>query len=88
MSIMDGSGPPPKLLTTLSKAADTVRGHDFIHLYSHWDADGIASVSVVAKALAREGIGFCTTNFPVLGPDQMDYIRSCPDECAVITDLG
>lgn len=39
---MDGSGPPPKLLSTLSKAAEVVRGHNYIHLYSHWDADGIA----------------------------------------------
>lgn len=42
----------------------------------------------MAKALVREGIGFYTTNFPVLGPSQMDYIRSCPDECVIITDLG
>lgn len=55
---MDGSGLPQKLLQSLSKAADTVRGHDFVHLYSHWDADGIAAMAVVAKALLREGIGF------------------------------
>ena len=85
---MDGSGLPPKLLSTLSQAADIVRRHRFINLYSHFDADGITSISIVAKALLREGIAFNTTVFPVLSSPELEVIRSSNPECMVITDLG
>ena len=45
---MDADVLPPKLLTVLHTAAEKVRGHDFIHVFSHYDADGVAAASVLA----------------------------------------
>lgn len=85
---MDGSGLPPKLLTSLSKAADTVRRHDFINVYSHFDSDGITSASIIAEALIREGKAFTVTIFPVLSSSQMEIVRNDDPDCLLMTDLG
>ncbi|MDR0887559.1 MAG: DHH family phosphoesterase [Candidatus Methanoplasma sp.] len=84
---MDGSV-PSKLLTTLSHAAEIVRGHDFIHVFSHYDADGISAAAVVAKALFRAGKEFKVTLFTSLNDHNMDIIRNSNAECVVVTDLG
>jgi len=85
---MDGSGLPSKLLTTLSVAADKVRGQPFINVYSHYDADGISAAAIICKALVRAGIEFKTTNFPVLDPPQMETVRNDKPPFFIMTDLG
>ncbi|MDR1404389.1 MAG: DHH family phosphoesterase [Candidatus Methanoplasma sp.] len=85
---MDGTVLPSKLLTTLSRAADVVRGHDFIQVYSHYDADGISSASIIAKTLLRIGKEFRVTLFTSLNDPNMDVIRNTPSECIIISDLG
>ena len=87
MSRMDGQV-PSKLLTTLSKAAETVRGHDFIQVYSHYDADGVSSAAIIAKTLLRLGKEFRVTLFTTLNDRGVDIIRGCKAECVIITDLG
>jgi len=79
---------PSKLLTTLSHAADIVRGHDFIQVYSHYDADGVSAASIIAKTLLREGKEFRVTLFTTLNDYNMDIIRTTKAECIIITDLG
>ena len=79
---------PAKLLTTLSKAADIVRGHDFIQVYSHYDADGVSSAAIVAKTLLRMGKEFRVTLFTTLNDRGVDIIRDCKAGCVIITDLG
>ena len=79
---------PSKLLTTLSHAADIVRGHDFIQIYSHYDADGVSAASIVARTLLREGKEFRATLFTTLNDYNMDIIRSTKADCIIITDLG
>ena len=79
---------PSKLLTTLSHAADIVRGHDFVQIYSHYDADGVSAASIIAKTLLREGKEFRVTLFTTLNDYNMDIIRSTKADCIVITDLG
>ncbi len=79
---------PAKLLTTLSKAADIVRGHDFIQVYSHYDADGVSSAAIVAKTLLRLGKEFRVTLFTTLNDRGVDIIRGCKAGCIIITDLG
>ena len=49
---------PSKLLSTLSQAADIVRGHNFIQVFSHYDADGVSAAAIVAKTLMRAGKEF------------------------------
>lgn len=83
-----GDQVPDKLLTTLSKAADVVRGHDFIQVYSHYDADGVSSAAIVAKTLLRMGKEFRVTLFTTLNDRGVDIIRDCRAECVIITDLG
>jgi RecJ-like exonuclease len=79
---------PSKLLTTLSHAADIVRGHDFIQVYSHYDADGVSAASIIAQALLREGKEFRVTLFTTLNDYNMDIIRSTKTDCIIMTDLG
>ncbi len=79
---------PSKLLTTLSHAADIVRGHDFIQVFSHYDADGVSAASIIAQTLLREGKEFRVTLFTTLNDYNMDIIRSTKAECIIITDLG
>lgn len=79
---------PIKLLTTLSKAADTVRSHDFIQVYSHYDADGVSSAAIIAKTLLRAGKEFRVTLFTTLNDQNMDIIRSTKTDCVILSDLG
>ncbi|WII10028.1 DHH family phosphoesterase [Methanomassiliicoccales archaeon LGM-DZ1] len=85
---MEGFDLPSKLLSALRAAADTVRGHDFIQCYSHFDADGITAAAIISKALLREGKEFRMTIFPTLNEEQMKTIEETPSECVLITDLG
>ena len=79
---------PPKLLTTLSQAADLVRGQSFIQVFSHFDADGVSSAAIIAKALLREGKEFRVTLFATLNDYNMNVIRSTKADCIIISDLG
>ena len=79
---------PSKLLTTLSKAADIVRGHDFIQVFSHYDADGVSSAAILAKTLLRAGKEFRVTLFTTLNDYNMDVIRNTKADCIIISDLG
>ncbi|MDR0508989.1 MAG: DHH family phosphoesterase [Candidatus Methanoplasma sp.] len=85
---MDDTVLPSKLLTTLSQAADIIRGHDFIQVYSHYDADGISSASIIAKTLLRAGKEFRVTLFTSLNDRNMEIIKQTPAECIIISDLG
>ncbi|AIZ56037.1 DHHA1 domain protein [Candidatus Methanoplasma termitum] len=85
---MDDTVLPSKLLTTLSQAVKIVNGHDFIHVYSHYDADGITAASIIAKTLLRAGKEFKITLFTSLNDENMNTIRSAPSECIMVTDLG
>lgn len=79
---------PSKLLTHLSQAAGIVRGHDFIHVYSHFDADGISAAAIIGKCLLRAGKEFKITLFTTLDDVNMGKIRETESECIIITDLG
>ncbi len=79
---------PSKLLSILSKAADTVRGHGLIQVYSHYDTDGITAASIIGKALSRAGKEFRITIFPTLSEDYMEVIEKTASECILVTDLG
>ena len=85
---MDDNVLPPKLLNQLSKAAEIVRSHDFIQVYSHYDADGISAASILAKTLMRAGKEFRVTLFTSLNDPNMETIRDTPSECIMISDLG
>ncbi|WP_201013843.1 hypothetical protein [Candidatus Methanomethylophilus sp. 1R26] len=52
---MEGFDLPSKLLSALRAAADTVRGHDFIQCYSHFDADGITAAAIISRPYSAKG---------------------------------
>ena len=79
---------PSKLLTTLNQAADIVRSHDFIQVFSHYDADGVSSAAILAKALLRAGKEFRVTLFTTLNDHNMDVIRNTKSDCTIVSDLG
>ena len=85
---MDDLVLPTKLLNHLSQATDIVRSHDFIQIYSHYDADGITAASILAKTLMRAGKEFRVTLFTSLNDPNMSIIQNTPSECIVISDLG
>jgi len=81
-------GIPSKLLSRLSTAAETVRRHDFIHIFSHYDADGISAATVAAKAIHRDGRGFDVTLFTGLDENSLTAIEKSNSKCILMTDLG
>ncbi|MDR0309906.1 MAG: DHH family phosphoesterase [Candidatus Methanoplasma sp.] len=85
---MDDTVLPSKLLTTLSHAVGMVNSHDFIQVYSHYDADGISAASIIARTLVRAGKEFRVTLFTSLDDANMEIIRNSGAECIIISDLG
>ncbi len=85
---MDDTVLPPKLLKDLSHAADIVRGHEFIQIFSHYDADGISAAAIIAKALMRAGKEFDVRLFTTLNDRSMEVIRGCGSKCIILSDLG
>ena len=79
---------PSKLLSTLSQAADIVRGHEFVQVYSHYDADGVSSAAILAKTLMRTGKEFRVTLFTTLNDYNMEVIRNSKADCVIVSDLG
>ncbi|MCQ2052813.1 MAG: DHH family phosphoesterase [archaeon] len=79
---------PSKLTFRLSRAVDIVRNHDFIQVYSHYDADGLSAASIVAKVLIRAGKEFRITIFTSLEEESVRVIKECAYDCILITDLG
>ncbi len=79
---------PSKLLTSLSQAADLVRSHHFIQIFSHFDADGVSSAAILAKALIRAGKEFRVTLFTTLNDYNMNVIRATKADCIIVSDLG
>ncbi len=79
---------PNKLLDELSNAADIVRGHNFIHIFSHYDADGLSSAAIIAKTLIREDKEFCITLLTSLDDTTFKEIQNSNADCIIITDLG
>ena len=81
-------GVPPKLFDDLTKAADLVRGHEFIHIFSHYDADGLSSAAILVKTLLREEKEFCVTLLTTLDDETFKEIAESDAGCIMIADLG
>jgi len=79
---------PSKLLNDLSIAVSVINRHDYIQVYSHYDADGISSAAIIANALRRAKKEFKVTLFTTLNDDVMDIIRRQASECTILSDLG
>ncbi len=85
---MDDNVLPSKLLNHLSHAAEIVRSHEFIQIYSHYDADGISAAAIIAKTMLREGKEFRVTLFTTLNDANMEIVKNTDADCIIMTDLG
>ena len=85
---MDESVLPSKLLTTLHQAADTVRGHDFIHIFTHNDADGVSSAGILACMLQRLGKEYQVTLVPILNDSVCSEMEGSFADCILMADIG
>lgn len=85
---MDECVLPSKLLKRLSYAAETARKHDHVHIFSHYDADGISAAGILAKTLFRAGKGFEVTLLTALDDDAMETVRGSEADCIILSDLG
>ncbi len=86
--LMDDTVLPPKLLNRLSSAAEAVRRHDHVHIFSHYDADGISAAGILAKTLLRAGKEFEVTLLTTLDDPAMDRIRESGAKCLILSDIG
>ena len=65
------------------KAAKIIRKHSFARVFTHYDADGISSASIVATALLRLGIDFHVSFLSGLNEGV-----ECDDELVIFADMG
>jgi len=85
---MDENVPPTKLFSCLSSAADVVKDHDMVYIFSHHDADGISAAVILSKAMMRAGKEFKVTLFSTLNDENFDIIKNCGARCIIIADMG
>ena len=79
---------PPKLLNSLHRAAEKIRSHNFIHIFSHYDADGISAGGIIAKTLQRLGIEYQVTLLPVLNDNLYPQLEASTAKCIILSDIG
>lgn len=85
---MDENVLPSKLLTVLHTAAERIRGHDFIHVFSHNDVDGISSAGILATMLQRLGKEYQVTIVPAMDGGVLEQMRSSTSACLLLSDIG
>ncbi len=66
------------------RAAELVSKHDFVRVYTHYDADGISAGAVIAKALLRAGKQFQLSFLKGLN-ESFDYEKG---ELLLFADMG
>lgn len=69
---------------TAKKIADRINGMEYAEVYSHHDADGIASAAIISIALQRKGIAFRLRFLPVL----KSAAEIEKPEISILCDLG
>ena len=85
---MDENVLPSKLLTILHNAAECIRGHDFIHVFSHNDADGVSAAGILACMLQRLGKEFQVTIVPILSDNVFADMQESLGDCILMSDIG
>lgn len=79
---------PAELVRDAHRLLDMVKEQEFIRIIGHYDADGIASASVLSLALKRLGVPFQTRILPSLSREDTETHVKGADSCVVLTDLG
>ena len=79
---------PPKLLSSLSVAAEHVRRHDFIHIFSHYDSDGVSAGSILACMLQRLDVEYQLSFVPVMDDDVLNMMSESNSDCILMSDIG
>jgi len=78
-----------RLISEARKAAVAIRNFQgIVRIVSHYDADGIASASIIALALAREGKQFRLSIIKQLSEERIKELANEKNLLTVFTDLG
>jgi len=78
-----------RLISEARKAAVAIRNfHGIVRIVSHYDADGIASASIIALALVREGKQFRLSIIKQLSEERIKELAKEGNLLTVFTDLG
>lgn len=79
-------------LRSASQAAETVLGtvkeDGFIHVFSHYDADGLAAGGIIGKALFRVDARFRVRIIQWIDEEMIEEILSEKPQLIIFTDLG
>ncbi|MFZ2070849.1 MAG: DHH family phosphoesterase [Halobacteriota archaeon] len=73
------------LQSSVKKAAEIIKKHDYARVISHYDADGITSAAIISMALIRIGIPFHST---IVGRLDRSFIQELNEELIIICDMG
>ncbi len=78
-----------RLISEARKAAVAIRNFQgVVRIVSHYDTDGIASASIIALALSREGKQFRLSIIKQLSEDRIKELTNEKNLLTVFTDLG
>ncbi len=72
----------------IKEAIGYIRKHRFIRIFSHYDTDGIASASIMVKALQRKNIPFHLSFLKRLDNDIIKNINPDEGDLVVFLDMG
>ncbi len=80
---------PDQLVDDLKKAAEkTLSSGSPVHIFSHYDADGVSSASILGLALSRASVPFQIGIIGEISEDVMKRIRSSEDSLFIFSDIG
>lgn len=85
---MDETVLDPKLLSTLHSAAESIRGQDFVHVFSHNDADGLSAAGILSCMLHRLGKEHQLSIVPILNDTVYEEMKNSLSECILMSDIG
>ncbi|MEM4380206.1 MAG: hypothetical protein QXL01_05960, partial [Thermoplasmatales archaeon] len=69
----------------LSQAADVIRRESFFRVFSHYDADGVASAVIISEMLKRMDKDFHLSFLRAMDPE---VIKGSAGYAIIISDLG
>jgi len=73
------------LQSTLEKAVEIIKKHDYARVVSHYDADGITSTAIICTALLRTGIQFHSS---IVSNLDRTFIQDLNEDLIIICDMG
>ncbi|MBI2674865.1 MAG: DHH family phosphoesterase [Candidatus Aenigmarchaeota archaeon] len=77
-----------RMVEQAKRIADIIASSDGIRIISHFDCDGIASASIISKALIRLKKRFHVSLVKQLDAEKIEELSSEPSACFIFLDIG